>query len=199
MSFSGKQTQQFLEPLTGGTTTFLLEKRATNLQFARTTMWLLTRGGNSCAIFDLDALYSSNSDRIFAPLAAAATSIVIRVPAPGSNIQEEVSRLFEVRQKILIIDSLNTFYHLMMLEDGNSRSRNIAFAVEALSYLARTNGKAVFITMYRRLGFPRRDTGRSIASLSDSTVSVDIRGDELKLRNDRGAAWPGGTCSIRIP
>lgn len=199
MSFGGQETQPFLEPLVGGTTTFLIEGRAANLEFARSIMWSVVRDGNTCAIFDLDAMYSSNSDRIFSQLGAAASSALITVPRPGSSIQEETSRLFGASQRVIIIDSLNTLYHLMTLEDGNSRSRSIAFTVEALSYLARTNGKAVIFTMYRRMGFPHRDTGRPIASLANSTASVGIRGKELKLTKERGTLWPGGVWSIRIP
>jgi hypothetical protein len=199
MSFSGDKTRPFLDPLKGGTTTFLLDSRSTNLGYARTLMRMLAQDGGSCAVFDLDAFYSSNADYIFGPLAATAASTTIKVPDPNSSMQDEVSKLFEVGQEVVVIDSMNTLYHLIAQEDGNSRSRTTAFTVEALSYLARSNRKAVLLTMYKRTGFPRRDTGRSISTLSDSTVTVEVRDKELRFRSDRGIAWPRGTFSIQIP
>jgi hypothetical protein len=200
MSFSGRDARSFFDPLTGRTATFLLEGRQTNLDFARTMMGFLEQLGGSCAILDLDAFYSSNSDLILSPLgAAAARSSIIHVPEPGSDIEVDFSRLFEAQQRVVIVDSLNSLYHLVSMEDGSSRSRKLTFAVASLSYLARTNAKAVVLTMYRREGFSRSGTGRSISSLSDLTASVDIRGSELTVRSERGSAWPGGRFSTRIP
>jgi hypothetical protein len=200
MSFSRQQAQLFLNSLTGKTTTFLLEDREANLEFARTTMGILSQTGDSSAIIDLDAFYSSNSDRIFRLLEKSiAETTTIRVPEPGADIEKEFSTLFDVTQKVIIIDSLNSLYHLISLEDGSSRSRKLTFAITSLSYLARINSKAALLTMYRREGFTRRGTGRAISSLSDATVTVDVRGQALTLRIDRGSVWPGRVFSIRIP
>ena len=200
MSFSGQQAQSFFGPLAGRTATFMLEGRQANLQFARAAVGFLAAGGDALTILDLDALYSSNSDRVLSQLpAAAAKSTVLRVPDPGSEIEGEFSRLFEAQQKVIIVDSLNSLYHLLSQEDGSARSRKLTFAVAALSYLARTNRKAVILTMYRREGFSRSGTGRSISRLSDVTASVDISDSELTVRIERGSAWPGGRFYTRIP
>jgi len=65
--------------------------------------------------------------------------------------------------------------------------------------LARTNGKAVILSMYRREGFARWGTVRSISGLSDLTASVEARGRELLIRLERGPGWEGGVFSTRIP
>ena len=200
MSFGGQQSQAFFGPLTGRTATFLLEGRRANLDFARALVGLLAEAGGSCVVLDLDAFYSSNADTIFpgVPKALAEASAVI-VPEPGDDIEAEFARLFGSTQKAIVIDSLNSLYHLISLEDGSSRSRKLAFAVAALSYLAKTNDTAVVLTMYRREGFTRYGTGRSISALSEITASVDVRGAELVIRAERGQAWPGGRYSTRIP
>ncbi len=184
----------------GRTATFVLESRQANLEFARTIVALLARAETPCAVFDLDAFYSSNADRIFKPLTGdAARSTVIQVPEPGSDVEGELARLFEVRPPVVIIDSLNSLYHLLSVEDGSARSRKLNFAVASLSYLARTNAKAVVLTMYRREGIQGSGGGRSISSLSDVTASVEVRGPELQVVCERGTAWPGGRFSIRSP
>jgi hypothetical protein len=184
----------------GRTATFILESREANLEFARTIVALLGKAETPCAVFDLDAFYSSNADLIFKPLPEdVAHSTIIRVPRPGSVVEDEFARLFDVRPRVVIVDSLNSFYHLLSMEDGSSRSRKLNFAVAALSYLARTNAKSVVLSMYRREGLQGSGGGRSISNLSDVTASVDVRGPELQIRCERGSAWAGGIFSIRSP
>jgi hypothetical protein len=200
MSFSGEQTRLFFAPLWGRTTTFLIQDRQANLDFARTVLSLIAQGGDSFAVFDLDAFYSSNSDTIFKTLGRAAPEdTAVRVPEPGANIESEFSTLFETRQKIIVIDSLNSFFHLISQEDGSSRSRKLTFAVASLSYFAKTNGKAVVLIAYRREGYARGGTGRWISSLSDLTATVGIRGETILVSTESSQAWPGGKLSIRIP
>ncbi|HEY6283923.1 MAG TPA: hypothetical protein VIW22_08370 [Nitrososphaerales archaeon] len=200
MSLSGQRAQSFFDPLMGRTATFVLESRQDNLEFARTIVALLAKAETPCAVFDLDAFYSSNADRIFKPMTGdTAHSTVIRVPEPGSDVESEFARLFEVQPPVVIIDSLNSLYHLLSVEDGNARSRKLNFAVASLSFLARTNAKAVVLTMYRREGLQGSGSGRSISSLSDVTASVEVRGPELHVVCERGTAWAGGRLSIRSP
>ncbi len=186
--------------MAGRTATFLIEGREANLDFARALVGLVAQAGYSCTVLDLDAFYSSNADVIFPSLSrAAAESSTVRVPEPGSDVKGEFARLFESDQKMIIVDSLNSLYHLISQEDGSSSSRKLTFAVAGLSYFARTNGRSVMLTMYRREGFTRSGTGRSISALSDMTASVEVRGNELTARVERGHAWPGGRYATRIP
>jgi hypothetical protein len=200
MSLSGGEPGSFFGPLSGKTTTFLLDGREDNLSFAKMMVGLLARAHASCAILDLDAFYASNSDRIFASMdAGTARSTTVRVPAPESDVEREFSTVFDAQQKVLIIDSLNSLYHLISLGDGSSRSRKLTFALASLSYLARTSEKAVILTMYRREGFYRAGTGRSISTLSDNTVSVKVNDGEVAMTAERGTAWSGGAFSSRTP
>ena len=200
MSFSEEEARSFLAPLTGRTTTFLQDSRRSNILFASTLMGALARAGSTCAVFDLDAFYSSNSDQIFLPSGPqAAERAVIRIPQPGASLEDEFSSLFKAKEKVVVVDSLNTLYHLLSQEDGSSRSRKLAFAAAGLSYFARTNARAAILSMYRREGFTRGGTGRTISSLTEGTVTVEIAGQELIAKNERGPGWPGGRISTRIP
>ena len=198
MSLSAREAHSFFAPLRGRTATFLLEDRLANLDFARSVVNLLAETPDSAQILDLDALYASNADHIFRSLDSP-SAVTLRVPEPGADIEEELAAMFEGNQGIIIIDSLNSFYHLISQEDGSSRSRKLNFAIAALAYLARTNVKAVLLSMYKREGFGRWETGRSISTLSDITASVDTRGQELLVRTERGPGWAGGVFSTRIP
>jgi len=198
MSLSAREAHSFFAPLRGRTATFLLEDRLANLDFARSVVNLLAETPDSAQILDLDALYASNADHIFRSLDSP-SAVTLRVPEPGADIEEELAAMFEGNQGIIIIDSLNSFYHLISQEDGSSRSRKLNFAIAALAYLARTNVKAVLLSMYKREGFGRWGTGRSISTLSDITASVDTRGQELLVRTERGPGWAGGVFSTRIP
>ena len=198
MSFSGDWAQSFFGPLWGKAVTFVLDERKSNVQFARTIVSLANHSEETCSILDLDALYSSNADTIFSEPAGSGTSRIL-LPPPGSEVELEFPRLFEAHQRIIIVDSLNSLYHLLSQDDTRSRGRKLAFAVESLSYLARANSKAAVLTMYRREGFTRQGRGRSISGLSDVTATVEVRADELMVRSERGRAWPGGRFSTRIP
>ena len=200
MSFSGGEARKFLEPLAGRTTTFILEGREANLDFARVLSSLVAIGGRTSAILDLDALYSAHADRIFSSVPQSSLeSTTIQVPEPGSDIEREFSRLFEAHQDVLIIDSLNSFFHLISPDNRGARSRKLAFALEALSYFARANGKIVALSMYRREGLARGGTRRPISFLSDLTASVGLRGDSMIFRLVKGSGWSGGEFSTRSP
>ncbi len=198
MSLGAREAQSFFAPLRGRTTTFLLEDRLANLDFARSVISLLAQTPDAAEVLDLDAFYSSNADQIFRSLGSP-TAVTLRVPEPGVDIEEELVAMFEGNQGVVIIDSLNSFYHLISQEDGSSRSRKLNFAIAALAYLARTNAKTVLLSMYRREGFTRWGTGRSISGLSDITASVGTRKQELLVKVERGHGWEGGAFSTRIP
>jgi len=198
MSIESREAKSFFAPLKGKTATFLLEDRQANLDFARTIVGLLAQTPDVAEILDLDALYASNADRIFRSLGSS-TTVTLRVPEPGAEIEEELAAMFEGDQGVVIIDSLNSLYHLVSQGDRSSRSRKLNFAIAALAYLARTNAKAVLLSMYRREGLTYSGTGRSISGLSDITASVDTRSQQLFIRTERGPGWDGGAFSTRIP
>ena len=198
MNFTAREAQAFFAPLRGRTATFLLEDRRSNLDFSRSIIGLLAQTSDTAEILDLDAFYASNADYIFGSFGSANT-VTLKVPEPGADIEGEFAAMFEGNRGVVIVDSLNSFFHLISQDDGGSRSRKLNFAIAGLAYLARTNAKAVILSMYRREGFTRWGTGRSISGLSDVTASVDIKGQDLYIRAERGPGWKGGPFSIRIP
>ena len=198
MSLSAREAQSFFAPLVGMTATFMLEDRLTNHAFARSVIGLLAKTQDTVEILDLDAFYASNADYIFGSRGSP-TIATLRVPEPGADIEEEFASIFEGNHKVVIIDSLNSFFHLISQDDGSSRSRKLNFAIAGLAYLARTDAKAVILSMYRREGFLRWRTGRSISALSDITASVDTKSQVLLIRAERGPGWEGGVFSTRIP
>jgi hypothetical protein len=198
MSFGEGEAQRFFGPLTGKTATFLVDGRQASLDFARIISGLVAIEGRASTILDLDALYSSHADRIFSGAPQTILeSTTIRVPEPGSDIEGEFSSLFEDHSDVLIIDSLNTFFHLLSLDNWRARSRKLAFALEALSQLARTNGKTVILSMYRRQGSAGAGSRKPISYLSDLTSSVTFRGDLAVFSIVKGSGWSGGEFSIR--
>ncbi len=198
MSLSAAYANSFIQPMKGKTTTFIVDDRYSNLQFARGALALAALAGESSVVLDVDALYSSDSDTIFQEKAAAA-HILIRVPEPGTSIETEFSELLADDSSVVVVDSLNSLFHLLASGSSRSRSRKLSFALATLSYLARSGGKAVILTMYRREGFGRTGNTKSISNLSDSTASAEANGSELTLRCERGSLWPSGRFSIRIP
>jgi len=197
MSFGAQRAHYFLGPFRGKTTTFLVDSRRVNLSFSKAIVSLTAITKSNCAIFDIDAFYSSNSDEILSTLSPSVTrSICVYVPEPGSNVETELLRLFRGESDVFIVDSLNTLYHLFSSSGVSSRSRKLAFTVASLSYVARTSGKAVLFTMYRREKTMRAAGGRSISDLSDTAVSVEANGSGLLMKCERGTAWPEGRFSL---
>jgi len=197
MSFGVQQAYSFLGPLRGKTATFLVGSRQANLSLAKSITSLIAVTTSGCAIFDIDAFYSSNSDEILSALPQnAAKSTCVYVPQPGSSVEIELPRLFRAESGVFLVDSLNTLYHMFSSSGVSSRSRKLAFTVASLSYLARTNGKVILFTMYRRERTMRTGGGRSISDLSDTTISVEVTGSGLLLKCERGRAWPEGRFSL---
>ncbi len=189
-------TPRLLEPLRGKTSTFLVDNRQANLALARI---FLRETDAPCAVLDLDALYSSCADSIMKNIPEARLrSVQINVPEPGADIEPHLAALFADESGLVIVDSMNSLNHILSVGNRSSRSRKLAFIVSGLSYLARSSGRAVVFTMYRRERTLRSGGGISSADLSDVTISVGQRGDEVELRCERGSAWPRRVLSLCI-
>jgi hypothetical protein len=198
MSFGVQQAHSFLGPLKGKTATFLVGSRQANLSFARGIISLTAVTMGRCAVFDIDAFYSSNSEEILSALPpSVARSTHVYIPEPESSLETELPRLFRSESEVFIVDSLNTLYHLFSSSGVSSRNRKLAFAVASFSYLAKTNEKAILFTMYRREKTMRTGRGRSISDLSDATISVETTSSGLLMKCERGTAWPEGRFSLR--
>ena len=201
MSFNTRRGDLFINPLSGYTTTFLVKERWTNLTFARSVLATLIWKRRPCTILDIDALYSSNSDYVFGLLSEEETrSIEIVVPRPGSDTMAEIADLLgSSPDRALIIDSLNSLYHLLSTNGHSSKNRNLAFVLALLSFVARTEKKAVFFTMYQRDKSINLRREKPISHLSDFTVVVSAKKGALSLKCERGSVWPGGALVIPNP
>jgi hypothetical protein len=200
LSLSAQLAHSFFSPLKGKTVTFLVDDRHANLLLARGIGLLSAVATRNLAIFDIDAFFSSNSDEILSALPpSVARSMRVYIPEPGSSVETEIVRLYSTDSEVFVIESLNTFYHLLSSSGVGSRSRKLAFAMASLSYLASTTGKSVLFVMYRRERVMRADKGGSISNLSDATVSVEATGSELLMKCEQGTAWPGGRFLLRLP
>jgi hypothetical protein len=181
LSSRGKEEYGF-DSLLGHTVTFVVDERKTNLALARCIMRYLAMRGLSCAVLDADAFYASNSGCIIASIPEeSGTRIEFLVPDVGSNLQTEFGQLFGIDpHTVLIVDSLNSVFHLLPAEGHGSRNRNLAFVMSLFSYLSRTDRRTVFLTMYRRNS---RSEGRNpISALSDQSIAVSLMDGKVLLR-----------------
>jgi hypothetical protein len=196
MSAGDRHGGTLLGPLYGRTTTFMVDSRRTNLALA----WSLVRSGARLRVLDIDALYSSNSEFLFGGASDGAEAAEIIVPEPGFPLEREVAGLLgSGTESALVVDSLNSLYHLLPAGGRGSRNTGLAFVVALLSFAARTQGVAVILTMYVRERAGRLGRAKSISDMSDASVSASLRGGSLNLRRERGPAWPGGSLSVPIP
>ncbi len=200
MSFSAQQSRSFVGPLLGHTATFMVDDRRTNLAFARSALFHLTRERHPCVILDIDALYSSNSDFIFAPLSETQLrAIQVVVPEPDSDVEAVIPALLASDSERIIVDSLNSLFHLLTTGGRSSRSRKLSFMMALLSYLTKVQKTAVLFTMYRRERAPYFGRSKNISDLSDMTVSTSLTGAALALKCERGLGWVGGGFSLPTP
>jgi hypothetical protein len=177
----------------------MFDDRRSNLAFARCLERLISETRSRGMVLDLDAFYASNSIEIFEGLGEDAKhAFLIVVPGIESSIEEEIIRAVVRKSGVLIVDNLNTLFHLIALHDSSNRARKISFAIEVLSFAARANGFAVLLPMYRRDGVTRSTTNRFLSGFSDSLVSATVKEQELQLSCERGGFWKDG-LSIRIP
>lgn len=200
MSFSAQRSHSFIGPLLGQTTTLVVDGRRTNLAFARSALFHLAREQRSCVVLDIDALYSSNSDFIFAPLTdAQAQGTTIVIPEPDADVENAILAVFgSGSEKTIIIDSLNTLFHLLSTGGRSSRGRKLSFVMACLSYMAKVEKKAVLLTMYQREKASQFGRSRNISDLSDLTISTSLTDAVLSLKCERGFAWPGGVFLLPI-
>ena len=200
MTLDVEEARLFIEPLKGKTITFLINDRQTNLSLMRGMSALVAMTARGFTIFDIDAFFSSNSGEILSSLSSdTAESFCINVPEPLSDIETEFSKVFRTDSDVVVIQSLNTLYHLFRSSGTGSRMRKVAFAMACLSHFAKTGGKAVMVIMYGRDRVMKVGNRGSISDLSDATVLVENASNRLSLKCKRGTLWPRGEFYLRLP
>jgi hypothetical protein len=179
----------------------VVDGRKTNLALARAILCRQAQSGLRCLVLDTNALYSSNSDYIFAPLSERqARTIEILVPDPGSDLESDIASLIASESgKTIVVDSLNSVYHLLASHGEGHEGRKAAFVLACLSYLAHVEMRTVIVTMYQRGSATHSGGGGRVSDLSDQRFLVEVRDDSLKLKCDRGYSATPSTLSIPIP
>lgn len=198
MSFSAQQVRVFLGPLQGKVAVFLVPDRISNLALGQLFLSSLEAGGKTCTILDIDAFYASNSDLLAKSISGGLTeNLWLYIPEVGTGAEDIVLHLLkERRSDVIIVDNLNSFFHLFSFDDRNSASRKFTFLMALLSYAAHSNNVSVLTTMYEReKPIPRR-RDRSFSELGDVSLTVRHAGGRLTLRCDQCASWPDGTLSF---
>jgi len=200
MSLGVEQARLFIEPLRGKTITFLVNDRQTNLSLMKGMTAAAMATARGCTIFDIDAFFSSNSDEILARFPSEISkSVCIYVPDPLSNTESEFSRVFKTNSEVIIVQSLNTLYHLFQGSAIGSRTRKVAFAMICLSHFAQAGRKIVMVVMYGRDKVIKIGGGGSISDFSDATISVEEVRHGLSLKCARGELWPEGEFYLKLP
>ncbi len=199
MSLSIEQARLLIEPLRGRTIAFLVNDRQTNLSLMKGMTAAATTAARGCTVLDIDAFFSSNSYEILACLPpAAAKSVCIHVPDTFANTESEFSKVFKTDSEVIMVQSLNTLYHLFQSSGVGSRTRKVAFAMICLAYFAKASGKVVMVIMYGRDKVMKIGGGGSISDFADATVLVEDSRHGLSLKCGRGMLWPEGEFHLRL-
>ena len=198
MSFGAAEAAGFARPLKGRSTTFVVDGREANAAFARATLPLLVRAFGRCTVLDLDALYASGPGDVLGGLSRGESeSVELLVPGPDEELEEALAQLLGgCRGGAVVVDSLNSLYHLFSTGGRGSRGRSLAYTSALLSYAARGAGTAAVFTMYRRDGGARPGRGRSISDATDAAAAATLGGGRLELKAQRGELWPGGRLAL---
>ena len=196
-----REAEAFLTPLRSRSTVFLLDSRATDLLFSRYLLGCLVRTRNGALVADINAFYSSNAQRI-APGSDALQNISLSLPPPGFAVEPWiVDFLISAASAVVILDDLNTLYHLLSF-DGSKRAGNrISFLIALTSFLARTRLQTIISKVYARnrpIQNGRRGA-RSLDRLGDLGVAVAYEAGGLTFTCKNGSGWRGdGTFSARV-
>jgi hypothetical protein len=178
----------------------MVPDRISNLALGRLLLSSLEASGKTCTILDIDAFYSSNSDLLAKNVPLGQTeNVLLYIPEVGAGAEDIVLRLFnERRPDSVIIDNLNSLFHLFSFDGRSSASRKFAFLMDLLSYLARSNNVGVMTTMYERERPVPRRRARSFSGIGDISLTVRHAQGWLTLRCDSCEGWPDGALSFPI-
>lgn len=192
MSVSVQQAKDFLGPLRGLLSTFVLKDRPAGIEFCRFLFSCVSAGSGTFTVFDTDAFFASNSDAI-AGDRRGGTALELFIPEPGSDPQEAVPDfLAEARTEFLLVENINSLFRLFSSDDRDSAGQKVAFTMAILSQFARTNGVGVLSTSYPSARVEGLSRGRPLADLADATIPVDVQPSGVQFRCKGRSLWPGG-------
>lgn len=184
----GSPVADFLEPLTGTTTAFLLGDKDSKIALARAILPYLAEREEGCCVLDFDAFFSSGIESVTSNVQREhLKDIEVVIPQPGSDIEATLAEVF-TGSRSLIIDSTNSLYHLLAYQRPKSASRKLAFLIAALSRWAQANSRLVIANTYEREPPIRRRAG-SFSTFFDVAVSVSSRPRGLGFTCRKGNPW----------
>ncbi len=196
-----RQAQAFLHPLRSKSTIFILDSRETNLLFSRFLLDCLASTDSQVRVADIDAFYSSNAVRVAPILDSALENTFLSVPPTGFNVEFWVVNFLvhTTDPAVIILDGLNTLYHLLSMNGSKRTSNRIAFLMALTSFLANSRRQTIISKAYtRNRPIQSRRGVRSLDKLGDLGISVTSQAKELTFKCVKGKGWRDDTFSVRL-
>jgi hypothetical protein len=195
MNFDPPQASSLLGPLFSKSSIFLISDRETNLSFARVLLGQILSPNMNCLIVDIDAFYASHAEEL--DHCAGWSNTTIYVPDVVCDTREVVHTMIaKGHNNILIIDNVNSLFHMLSHETPQVASRKLALIMAVLSKHARASHLAAVSIMYERRFASPTTNRQPLSELGDALVSVRRRGTGLVFNVRRGEVWAGGTYEV---
>jgi hypothetical protein len=178
-------------------TTVMVDGRESHTRFAEFILGCICKAKKKAIVIDVDAIYASHN-RIFTSQLAreCLENITLWIPADNS-IQALLTSTAFSSYEVLLIDDLNTIYHILSLQDGSGIQRLVSMS-KMLSYFCRENRTAVILTVYSSTERFARIGQRSLFRIGDLSVSMKFRDSEIQFTCNHGNAWKNNSFSAKV-
>jgi hypothetical protein len=194
-----RQANEFFAPLRQKSTIFIINGRETNISFARFLLGCICVTKKRVLILDMNAFYASNILLLNKKLTENCLgNTIITVPTDDSKLESWLISSTFSKNDLLIIDNLNTVYHLMSINGRRFNIRRLYAITSILSYLAQTNEISIFLTVYRTTSERVKNTPRSLDQMGETSISVKIHDSTINFQCNTGRAWINGTFSMKF-
>lgn len=194
MNFDPHQASAFFDPLSSKSSIFLVADRETNLSLARTLLGRLLSLNMNCLVVDINAFYVSHAEELGID---GTSNITFYVPDVLCDTSEVVHTIITIgNNDVLIIDNINSLFHLLSYETPQAASRKLALIMAILSKHARTNHFAAISVMYERKFASSAMQKQPLSELGDVLISVRKRGTGLAFHVRKGDAWIGSIYDV---
>jgi len=193
MSIPAKeQVSRFLAPLRGTFTILLLHETQARIQLSKFLLKCTTSQSTASAILDTDAFYCANLGALARDFEHKSDFLL---PPEQDFDATSLLPLVSLKVEFLIIDDFNSIYSLA---SDNTLSHKLRILVRLLSHNARSNRSWIIATAFKselasRFGSINK---RTLASLGDLLVDVEIRDGSLKFSSGCEGIWPGGELNL---
>lgn len=198
---SPRQANTFFAPLKRKTTTFVVEEREVNLRLAQFIIGLASVLKLRVLVLDTDAFYAANIISVSEKQSDNQKGgVFIRIPTNDLRLEEWLVDSIFTKYELLIVDDMNSLYHLFESLQKMSGSRKLHFVGRTLSYFARSENRVVALSLYKNAmdSAPLGESPRSLAKYADLVVSVDYQDSFIRFQCNQGRAWPSNFFSARI-